>query len=185
MRNIGFIINIDRCVRCHACEIACHQEHDGGAGTMPARCSVATVGPREAEGALRMDFVPFVCFHCDEPGCSGACPVQAITKTEDGLVTVDDERCTGCRTCVDACPYGVMVFDEESNRPVNCDLCTDRLEHGEAPACVKHCIGGAFEIAGPDRLGEILSSGIHAARMGKVWYVSARWKLHGQAQQKE
>jgi Fe-S-cluster-containing dehydrogenase component len=70
-----------------------------------------------------------------------------------------------------------MFLDAEKKSPVNCDLCSGRRACGQEPACVKHCIGRALEIAGPERVSEIISSGIHSARIGKVWYVSSGWKL--------
>ena len=78
-----------------------------------------TVGPRKAEGdGLHMDFVPVMCFHCDEPACATLCPVGAISKGEDGIVLVDQHMCTGCEICVHGCPYGVMAYNEQMAVPV-------------------------------------------------------------------
>jgi Fe-S-cluster-containing hydrogenase component 2 len=52
--------------------------------------------------------------------------------------SVGKEACTGCRACVEACPYGVMFFDEDENFALKCDLC------GGDPECVKNCAMGAI-----------------------------------------
>ena len=91
------LIDIDSCVRCHACEIACRQEHNLSVETGSCWCRIMTVGPRRLEGKLRMDFVPLTCFHCDEPGCAAACPSNAISKSKDGLVLIDTFPATSGR----------------------------------------------------------------------------------------
>jgi len=67
------------------------------------------------------------------------CPVDAITKREDGIVLIDEELCTGCKDCIEACPLGVMQFDEEKGLAEKCDLCVERIERGLQPACVAAC----------------------------------------------
>lgn len=96
--------------------------------------------------------------HCSRPPCKDACPVEAITKREDGIILLDEELCTGCKDCIEACPLGVMQFDEEKEVAQKCDLCVDRLDSGLPPACVdacpSHCIyfGDSKEIT--EKLGE-------------------------------
>ncbi len=106
------LVVLDCCVGCHACEIACRQEHDLTHETGAKWCRVMTMKPRKVEGELHLDYFPTMCVHCDDPLCVKACPVGAIVKREDGLVLVDREKCNGCRLCVPACPYGVMSFNE-------------------------------------------------------------------------
>ena len=74
------------------------------------------------------------------------------------MVLIDEELCTGCKDCIEACPLGVMQFDNEKNVAQKCDLCVDRLSSGLSPACVaacpSHCIyfGDISEVI--DRIGE-------------------------------
>jgi len=68
-----------------------------------------------------------------------ACPVDAI-KVEDGIVTIDEDECTACGSCVDACPFGVMRMEETAFK---CDLC------GGDPTCVKFCPMGAIRYEEP------------------------------------
>ena len=84
--------------------------------------------------------------------------MEAITKREDDIILINEELCTGCKVCIEACPLGVMQFEEEKQVVQKCDLCVERLDRGLPPACVaacpSHCIyfGDTKEIA--ENLGE-------------------------------
>ena len=170
------LVDIDSCVRCYACEIACRQEHDLTSETASSWCRVMTVGPRRVGGKLHMDFVPLFCQHCDDPVCASLCPESAITKGDDGLVLIDEKACSGCKRCINGCPYGCISFNEVTGKAGHCDLCRERLEAGIEPACVQHCIGGALHLVTREELGE-RASGHDRFFSGKVCYVSNRWKL--------
>jgi len=93
------------------------------------------------------------CYHCAEPTCVPACPVDAISKREEGgMVVVDRETCLGkdsCDMCLQACPYDAPQFGAEENAKMQkCDLCFDRLEEGKKPICVEACPVRALD-AGP------------------------------------
>jgi Fe-S-cluster-containing dehydrogenase component len=97
------------------------------------------------EGALYFQFRVGVCRHCDDPPCVSACPEQAIARRDDGIVVLDHERCTGCRMCMDECPYDAIAFDEQRGIARKCNLCHHRVEKGLIPACadnvcLAHCI---------------------------------------------
>ena len=175
------LIDLDNCVRCHACEVACREEHGLAFEGGPRWCRIMTVGPRRLAGKLHMDFVPVMCFHCDEPACISVCPSKAVRKEEDGLVMVDENDCTGCRLCVDACPYGVMVYNEARGVAGHCDLCATRRSGGLEPSCVQHCIGGALQWVSPDQLAA-LTRGEHTLMLGRACYVSSKWKLQNELQ---
>ena len=170
------LIDLDNCVNCHACEIACRQEHDLAFETKSRWCRVITIEPRQVEGELHMDFVPAMCFQCDDPVCAHFCPVGAISRSKDGVVVLDEESCTGCKLCVYGCPYGAMFYNEVKNVAGKCDLCTGRTGHGLEPACVQHCIGGALRFVTRDEFSEITDQG-HTLSMGAVCYASSKWKL--------
>lgn len=116
------------CMGCHACEVACKMEH--GLGVGPRLVRVLENGP---------DFFPVYCHHCADAPCRRACPVEAITKTAEGIVLIDDALCIGCGECIEACPFGAMQFDENRGTAVKCDLCVHRLREGMAPACSSVC----------------------------------------------
>ena len=77
-------IDYTLCFGCHACEVACKQENNLPPG--PKWISVKTVGPYQAEGKLKMDFIPMTCMHCANAPCIEACPTEAIFQSKDGVV---------------------------------------------------------------------------------------------------
>ena len=116
------------CIGCHACEVACKQEH--GLGVGPRLIRVMEKAP---------DFIPLYCHHCAKPPCKEACPVDAIYRDEQGIVFIDNRLCIGCKACVEACPFGAMQFDEGREIAVKCDLCVEPNKNMEEPACSKAC----------------------------------------------
>jgi Fe-S-cluster-containing dehydrogenase component len=116
------------CMGCHACEVACKQEH--GLGVGPRLVRVVEKG---------CDFVPVYCHHCADAPCRKACPAVAISRNTQGVVLIDNDLCIGCKECVEACPFGAMQFEEEKGLAVKCDLCVDRLAQEEQPACSLVC----------------------------------------------
>lgn len=170
------LVVLDCCVGCHACEIACRQEHGLTHETGSKWCRVVTVKPRKVQDEIRLDYFPAMCVHCDDPLCLESCPVGAITKREDGFVLVNEEKCNGCRLCISACPYGAMSFNEVTKAAGKCDFCLGRLESGIEPSCVQHCIGGALRYVGPEELSEV-TKGKHTAFFQKVCYASSQWNL--------
>jgi Fe-S-cluster-containing dehydrogenase component len=176
MTNNILLVDVDKCTRCYACEIACRQEHDLSFETKSRWCRVMTIEPRWIKAELYMDFVPYMCFQCDDPPCAYFCPVNAISKREDGIVVVDEETCTGCKLCIYGCPYGLMFYNEVKGTAGKCDLCIDRIDNGLEPSCVKHCIGGAIQFVTPTELANI-TRGQHTTTFGKVVYTSSKWRL--------
>lgn len=116
------------CCGCHACEVACKQEHRLGVG--PRLIRIIESSP---------SFVPVYCRHCADAPCAKACPVQAIERNAEGVVLVSAETCIGCRDCVVACPFGAMQFDGENGIALKCDLCREKVNKGEATACSLIC----------------------------------------------
>jgi Fe-S-cluster-containing dehydrogenase component len=116
------------CMGCHACEVACKQEHNLPVG--PRLVRVLEDAPH---------FIPIYCHHCAKAPCIEACPEKAIFKDEMGIVLIKRELCIGCMACVEACPFGAMQFFEEEGTAVKCDLCVDRIREGMAPACASVC----------------------------------------------
>ncbi len=87
-------------------------------------------------------YLPRMCNHCLNPACAAACPSGAIYKRgEDGVVLVNQEKCSGWRMCVSACPYKKVYYNWSTGKSEKCILCYPRLEVGEAPACFHTCVG--------------------------------------------
>jgi formate dehydrogenase iron-sulfur subunit len=99
-------------------------------------------------------FVRKSCMHCLEPACVAACLVGGITKTPDGPVVYDPDKCIGCRYCMLACPFHVPRYEWGETTPfmAKCALCFDRLAEGRVPACVEACPEGALEFGDRDAL---------------------------------
>ena len=104
----GMIIDIAKCIGCHACTIACVAENKLPPGVVYRVVLEEEVGHFPA---VRRRFTPRPCVHCQNPPCTTVCPVTATYKTEQGAVIVRYERCIGCRYCLVACPYAARTSD--------------------------------------------------------------------------
>lgn len=147
---IKLLADIDLCIGCFACETACKQEHRLPTG--PRWMKVVQIGPKEMGGKLIMDFIPMHCRHCENPPCMSACPVDAVSKRNDGIVIFSEERCIGCEDCVEACPFGAPQLNPEKGVVQACNLCHERVDQGLLPACVQNCPTGALIFGEPNTL---------------------------------
>jgi len=87
-------------------------------------------------------YLPRICNHCTHPACVEACPRKAVEKRpEDGIVTVDEDRCRGYRFCQAACPYKKIYFNHQKKVAQKCIFCFPRIDEGVAPACARQCPG--------------------------------------------
>jgi Fe-S-cluster-containing dehydrogenase component len=128
MDKVSLVVLQDDCVGCHACEVACKQEHR------------LDVGPRLIRVIEKAPVhIPVYCHHCAKPPCRDVCPAEAISRDDRGIVLIDEELCIGCKACLEACPFGAMQFDETREMAVKCDLCSERLEQAQQPACTAVC----------------------------------------------
>jgi len=135
--NYSILVDIDRCIGCYACEVACKQEHDLQGGY--SWIKVVDVGPVEIGGKLKRDFVPTLCLHCGDPNCKNVCPSEAVTKNSHGIVLINEELCTGCKLCLTACPVLALKYNPEKEVAEKCTLCSHRVHEGLEPACVRGC----------------------------------------------
>ncbi|MFQ6085124.1 MAG: 4Fe-4S dicluster domain-containing protein [Candidatus Bathyarchaeia archaeon] len=104
----GMVIDLRRCVGCHACTVACKFENF----TAPGIYWNLVFDREEGEYPdVKRVFVPRPCMHCENPPCVKVCPTGATGKREDGIVFMNYEECIGCRYCEVACPYGVRYFN--------------------------------------------------------------------------
>lgn len=137
--NKSMLINLERCVGCDDCVVACANAHDNN--------------PRFIRHGERLGkfMVANACMHCTDPVCMIGCPTGAIHRLASGEVVINDVTCIGCATCANSCPYqnirmvnirsreGTLVLDERFNpvvKATKCDLCFDQRV---SPACEYAC----------------------------------------------
>lgn len=139
-----FEVDMDRCTSCKSCVSACHSLNglDDGESwrSVGVVVGVGWSGPTQQT-------VTTACHHCVDPACLAGCPVDAYEKDPfTGIVRHLDDQCIGCSYCTWTCPYEVPRFNERLGIVRKCDMCSDRLAEGEAPACVQACPTGAIAI---------------------------------------
>ncbi len=132
----GFIIDNRKCIGCHACTTACKSEHDIAVGVN--RTYVKQVEKGEFPNTRRI-FSVMRCNHCTDAPCVNICPVEALYTRDDGIVDFDNNRCIGCKSCMQACPYDALYIDPDNKTAAKCNYCAHRVEVGRAPACVEVC----------------------------------------------
>ncbi|MGD9365205.1 MAG: 4Fe-4S dicluster domain-containing protein [Desulfobacteraceae bacterium] len=129
-------VRLDQCMGCHSCEMACAVEHSASKSLYAALSESPTPKSRlYVEWVVPDHSVPILCRHCEDAPCMHACIAGAISRTGDGVVATDTDRCIGCWTCVMVCPYGVIGRHLQEQKAYRCDRCPDR----ETPACVNAC----------------------------------------------
>ncbi len=189
------IMDLRRCTGCRACTVSCKAEYDVPMGAFRTVIKQVVTGTFPD---TRKTFLPRRCNHCEGtekvgnitvPPCVKACPEYpkdrrvfvtpegkkiryrggATYKRPDGLVLLDNDACTGCGKCIDACPYGARTFnkrkkagkDKSKNAIVKCTSCVHRMDKGVTPACVNTCAPGARIF------GDINDSGSEVAILAK------------------
>lgn len=166
MAKFGLLVNVDACIGCQACFVACKEENQTAPGVAWNR-----IKRIEDLKARVINYFRVSCQHCDDPACMKVCPVKAIHKGQFGEVLVDDQKCIACHMCEKACPYGAPMFADPNaakgywpdkpaiaerifaphqtrkiGRAEHCTLCSHRLAAGQQPACVEHCPTGALRL---------------------------------------
>ncbi|MFZ3058612.1 MAG: 4Fe-4S dicluster domain-containing protein [Candidatus Methanoperedens sp.] len=142
-KQVGWSINLERCVGCRACEGGCKNENKVVVGVRWRRVITRETG--EYPSPVKY-YVTSSCNHCAQPACLKSCPVDAITKrAKDGIVIIDQDKCIGCRRCEWACPYGAPQYNAETKKVEKCHYCFHRIDQGLKPACAMTCMGLALE----------------------------------------
>ena len=161
MTRYAMTINLDRCVGCGACSVACTLHHG-----CPKDVRFCWVSEKE-QGSypnVSVDYLPHACMQCKNAPCLAVCPTGATYTADDGVILVDADVCIGCKSCMAACPYGARtllteVASNHTDGPTayedavfglhtagtveKCDFCYGRRAEGELPICVATCPANA------------------------------------------
>ena len=157
MNQLALMIDLERCTGCKSCEAACKQTNALGPNAYRTRVMWFSQQESDVSDDIypRLDFLTVTCQQCERPACLRACPVhpKAIEKdSETGVVSVNENRCTGCGECALACPYGAIGYNADKHHAVKCDLCADRRARDLGPACAQVCPTRAISFGARDDL---------------------------------
>lgn len=142
----GMTVDVERCIGCHACSVACKVENSVSLGHFRTKVYYYDHKGRNTAGriSLQRSFLPTLCMHCEDAPCIKACPTSSISRGEDGVVRIDTSTCDNSKDCIAACPYGAIHTDPVAQVADKCDWCSHRLEIGMQPACVEVCPAEVF-----------------------------------------
>ena len=137
---LGFLVNLNKCVGCKGCLMACKNEH------ALIELAFRRVIPVYKTENQVFGYLSLACNHCANPECIRVCPERCYRKRRDGIVTHNPVKCGNCQSCVGACPFRSPRMNPATKKPAKCSLCADRLDKGLQPVCVSSCIPGALQV---------------------------------------
>jgi tetrathionate reductase subunit B len=136
-RRLAMVIDLRKCIGCHACSVACKAEFAVPLGVWRSWVKQVDVGRYPN---VKRYFLPRLCNHCDEPPCVKVCPTRAsYIRPEDNTVQIKEDRCIGCRLCISGCPYNSRFSHPDKKIANKCTFCIHRVDKGLVPACVNTC----------------------------------------------
>lgn len=133
---LGFLIDQDTCIGCHACTVACKAEHEVPLSVN--RTWVKYIETGQFPNARRQ-FSVMRCNHCEDAPCVEICPTSALFHRDNGIVDFDTSSCIGCKSCMNACPYDALYIDPEEHTAQKCNFCAHRIDQELEPSCVVVC----------------------------------------------
>jgi len=142
------VVNIEKCLSCKSCEIACAVAHSKS-GMLEEAITEQPRPKKRVTVELAEEFgVPMQCRHCEDAPCITVCPTKAVHRQQaEGPVLIDQDLCIGCKFCLIVCPFGVINISSDGKVMIKCDLCFERAKQGQEPACVEACPTKALEFA--------------------------------------
>lgn len=139
-KRYGMVIDLRRCVGCHACTVACKAEFNVPLGVWRAWVRIKEGGEYPH---TRRSFLPKLCNNCRNSPCIKVCPTGASYYDEDDVSSIDETKCIGCKLCVGTCPYKQRFINPVKKCADKCTLCMHRVRKGLVPSCVNTCVGRA------------------------------------------
>lgn len=153
-------IDLEICYKCAKCEAACdYYYHPDDAGY---------------NRFLALAAQEHVCRRCDDPPCVKGCPQDALEqRAVDRRLERSSMRCTSCKTCTVACPFGVIYPEIVEYKTSMCDYCLDRAAEGTPPVCTTACAKNAIQYI---EVAEDPSKDIYAVRNGAFFVHTVKWQ---------
>jgi len=149
-------VDLDKCLGCKTCELQCAIEHSQSKDLFKAIKEEPLPQTRVKVEACGDLSVPLQCRHCEDAPCIKICPTKALEKLAPGEpVIIKEDLCIGCKWCLLVCPFGVLNVNREGKVIIKCDLCLERLEKGEEPACVEACPTKALKLLSPEEVAKL------------------------------
>ncbi len=165
----AFYFDMTACSGCKTCMVACMDGHDLPVSTLWRRVAEYAGGSwsRQPGNTFGQNvfsyYLSISCNHCLNPVCVQACPTTAMNKNAQGIVSVDHNKCVGCRYCEMNCPYSAPQFNAALGKMTKCDFCFSRLQKDEAPLCVASCPMRALKFGEYEDLKKQYGDADHAA----------------------
>ncbi len=149
MTQWGFVIDISKCIACYCCFIACKDEYwdndyPSYTAAQPKHGQFWMNIAKNERGKypyIKVAYMPVPCMQCEDAPCIKAAKDGAVYQRPDGIVVIDPQKAVEQKQLLEpeACPYGVIFWNEEKNLPQKCTFCVHRLEEGKIPRCVQAC----------------------------------------------
>jgi Fe-S-cluster-containing dehydrogenase component/CRP-like cAMP-binding protein len=111
------VMDMDLCVRCGNCSLACHKIHGQSRLTRRGIHVTRLEAPRPS--AIQNVLSPAVCMHCKDPECLTGCPTGAIGRFGTGHIDIDPKTCIGCGDCASQCPYNAISLISRKGSPAS------------------------------------------------------------------
>lgn len=150
MNRKSLLIDITKCVGCKECQVACNKQNGlpEEDQTELSATHYTVIKSFDDVNVRRM------CMHCDTPTCVSACLVGAFTKMDTGAVLYDENKCIGCRYCMQACPFQIPQYEWNKLVPrvQKCKFCYERVSAGQKTACTEACMFGATNFGDRDEM---------------------------------
>ena len=164
------LVDTTTCIGCKACEVACLEWNgysfretvfQNSYQTMPETAwnywNLIKFDEHErADGTMMLLMRKDQCMHCADPGCLAACPADgAIVQYTNGIVDFQQDHCIGCGYCVSGCPFNIPKFNQHTKKMFKCTMCSDRVNEGLEPACIKACPTGCLHFGTKEDMKEL------------------------------
>ena len=143
MKQLGFLVHIEKCLGCRSCEFSCKNEY-GHEDSF--RRKIHSIKSESDRNGHSFHHFSLACNHCENPACMAMCPESCIKKIPNGIVIINKEKCSGCGICVAACPFTAIKIDPFTRKADKCDMCYERQRLGQSPTCIEACPVKAIEI---------------------------------------